>query len=51
MNYQLLGKCEAKACNYKHIACTVTDAKQKEVAALILEGMKVIEAKKKTEMS
>ena len=45
-NYQLLGKCENKNCGYKHIACTVTDTKQNEVAARILEVLKVIEAKK-----
>ena len=45
-NYQLLGKCENKNCGYKHIPCTVTDAKQKEVAARILEGLRVIKSKK-----
>ena len=45
-NYQLLGICKAQ-CNFKHTPCTVTNEKQKEVAALLLEGLKVIEAKKK----
>ena len=45
-SYQLLGKCENKHYGYKHIACTVTDTKQKEVSARIFEGLKVIEAKK-----
>jgi hypothetical protein len=50
-NYQLLGKCKAKSCSYKHIPCTVTDAKQKEVAAQILEGLKVIKLKKASDKS
>ena len=50
-NYQLLGICEKINCGYKHIPCTVTDAKQKEVAARILEGLKVIESKKAADKS
>ena len=47
-NYQLLGKCENKACKFKHIPCTVADAKQQEVSGLILDGLKVTKDKKKT---
>ena len=47
-NYQLLGKCENKACNYKHVECTTADAKQKEVSGRILEGLKTTAAKKST---
>ena len=45
--YQVLGHCPAIACNYRHVACTVTDARQKEVAALLIEGLKIIADKKK----
>jgi len=31
------------------VACTVTDVKQKEVAAKIFEGLKVIESKKEAD--
>jgi hypothetical protein len=48
-NYQLLGTCTNKKCAYKHIACTVTDVKQKEVSAKIFEGLKVIESKKEAD--
>jgi len=44
-NYQLLGICANKKCTYKHIPCTVADVKQKEVAARILNGLKVIASK------
>ena len=44
-NFSLLGKCTA-ICNYKHEVCVVPDGKQKEVAALLLEGMKTIADKK-----
>ena len=46
-NYQLLGKCKNKACKFKHIACTVADAKQHEVSVLILDGLKITKEKKK----
>ena len=46
-NFSLLGKCSA-SCNYKHEACTVPDGKQKEIATLLLEGMKTLADKKKT---
>ena len=46
-NYQLLGKCENKACKFKHVACTVADAKQQEVSGLILDGLKITNEKKK----
>ena len=48
-NYQLLGTCNNTKCAYKHVACTVTDVKQKEVAAKIFEGLKVIESKKEAD--
>ena len=48
-NYQLLGKWDNKNCSYKHVACTVTDVKQKEVSARIFEGLKVIESKKEAD--
>ena len=48
-NYQLLGKCKNKACKFKHIACTVADAKQQEVSVLILDGLKVTKEKKKAD--
>jgi hypothetical protein len=48
-NYQLLGTCTNTKCAYKHIACTVTDVKQKEVSAKIFEGLKVIESKKEAD--
>jgi hypothetical protein len=48
-NYQLLGTCTNKRCAYKHVACTVTDVKQKEVAAKIFEGLKVIESKQEAD--
>jgi hypothetical protein len=43
-----LGKCENKACKFKHITCTVADTKQQEVSVLILDGLKVTKEKKKT---
>ena len=43
-NYSLLGKCTA-TCTYKHKAVTAPDGKQKEVAELLVEGMKTIAAK------
>jgi hypothetical protein len=46
-NYQLPGQCTTMSCTYKHIPCLLTDARQKEVAALILEGLKVIKDKAK----
>ena len=49
VNYQLLGKCKSKVCNYKHVACTVADAKQKEVSGQIMEGLKTIAAEKITD--
>ncbi len=49
-NYQLLGACSA-LCNFSHTATTVTDGRQKEVAAALLEGMKAIEAKTNTPQS
>jgi hypothetical protein len=48
-NYQLLGICTNKKCAYKHVPCTTTDVKQKEVSALIFEGLKVIESKKEAD--
>ena len=45
-NWQLLGTCKAQ-CSFKHTPCTVTDEKQKEVAALLLEGLKTLEGKRK----
>ena len=50
-NYQLLGICENKRCSYKHVPCTPTDTKQKEVAGKILEGLKVVELKKAADKS
>ena len=48
-NYQMLGICKNKKCGYKHVACTVTDVKQKEVSERIFEGLKVIKSKKETD--
>ena len=50
LHYQLLGKCENKDCKFKHIACTVADAKQQEVSGLILDGLKVTKEKKKSDV-
>jgi hypothetical protein len=44
-NFQLLGTCKAQ-CSFKHVECTVTDERQKEVAASLLEGLKVLDEKK-----
>jgi hypothetical protein len=46
-NYQLLIQCTTTTCTYKHNPCTVTDTRQKEVAAFLLEGLKVIDDKAK----
>ena len=45
-NYQLLGVCKALY-SFKHTKCTVTNKKQKEVSELLLDGLKVIDDKKK----
>ena len=50
-NYQLLGICTNKRCIYKHVPCTPTDTKQKEVAGRRLEGLKVVESKKAADKS
>jgi hypothetical protein len=50
-NYQLLGICENKRCSYKHVPCTPTDTKQKEVAGQILDGLKVVKSKKAADKS
>ncbi len=46
-SYQVLGHFPATTCKYKHVPCTVPDARQKEVALLLIEGLKVINDKNK----